>query len=518
MKAFTFPLTRPPFRLFFAAAVFFSASPALPAAPAYSQLWGEAGEKWSAAGRLPDFSRAGYHQGERPIPELPRATNVRDFGAVGDGTTDDTRAIQAALDATPAGAVYLPPGRYLVSDFIRITRSGVVLRGAGPEQSILWFPRGLDAIHPRARKTATGGPASGYSFDGAFVTLEGNTQSKKLAAVTALAQRGDCEIEVDRSAGLTVGQLVLLVVGETPDQSLKTYLYNGDPGDIAKGKQRGTQQLFRIIALAGNRVTVDRPLRFETRTEWRPELRAFNPTVTESGIEHLGFAFPGTKYRGHFKEDGHNAIELRSVFNCWVRDVAIHNGDLGVNVVASGNTLDGILLTADIARGTVDAGVPDCTGHHAIQLKNSEDNLVTNFDVRAPYVHDLSVERASGNVFAQGRGTDLNFDHHKDTPYENLFTDIDCGRGTRVWRNGGGPSLGRPSAGWSTFWNIRAAGFIAPPPQGWGPATMNFVAVRTKHPSKTDGTAPWWEAISPASLEPANLHAAQFARRLSPKK
>jgi hypothetical protein len=47
---------------------------------------------------------------------------------------------------------------------------------------------------------------------------------------------------------------------------------------------------------------------------------------------------------------------------------------------------------------------------------------------------------------------------------------------------------------------------------------MNFVAVRTKHPSKTDGTAPWWESISPASLEPANLHAAQFSRRLSEKK
>jgi hypothetical protein len=280
------PLTR-----IISSLIVFLTAPALPAAPAYSQLWGEAGEKWSAAGRLPDFSRAGYHQSERPIPELPRATNVRDFGAVGDGTTDDTRALQAALDATPAGAVYLPPGRYLVSDFIRITRSGVVLRGAGPEQSILWFPRGLEAIHPRARKTATGGPASGYSFDGAFVTLEGNTQSKKIAAVTAVAQRGDREIEVDRSAGLTVGQLILLVVGETPDQSLKTYLYNGDPGDIAKGKQRGTQQLLRITAITGLRVTVDRPLRFETRADWRPELRAFNPTVTESGIEHLGFVF-----------------------------------------------------------------------------------------------------------------------------------------------------------------------------------------------------------------------------------
>ena len=88
----------------------------LAAAPVFSELWGEAGEKWSATSRLPDFSYAGYHRGEKPIPELPRATNVHDFGARGDGVTDDTRALQAAIDATTAGAVYLPPGRYLVSD------------------------------------------------------------------------------------------------------------------------------------------------------------------------------------------------------------------------------------------------------------------------------------------------------------------------------------------------------------------------------------------------------------------
>jgi hypothetical protein len=497
------------------ATAFFLVLARLVAAPVFSELWGEAGEKWSATSRLPDFSYAGYHRGEQPIPELPRATNVHDFGASGDGVTDDTRALQAAIDATSAGAVYLPPGRYLVTDYLRLTRSGVVLRGAGREQSILWFPRGLDVVHPRKGKTSTGSPASGYSFDGAFVSIRGDYQAKSLAQITAVSRRGDHSVETDHVSGLSVGQLVLIVVRETPDQSLKSYLYNNDPGDIAKGKPLDTKMLVRITAITGARVTFDRPLRFETRAEWRPELRAFNPTVTEAGIEHLGFAFPGTKYRGHFKEDGHNAIELRNVFNCWVRDVAIHNGDLGVNVVACHNTLDGVLLTADTTRGTVEAGVPDCTGHHAIQVKNAEDNLITNFEVRAPYVHDLTVEHASGNVFAQGRGLDLDFDHHKDTPYENLFTDIDCGRGTRIWRCGGGASLGRQSAGWATFWNIRATRLIEPAPKTWGPGTMNFIGLRTKFPSKLDGSGPWFEAISPKELSPANLHAAQFARRLA---
>ena len=488
------------------------------AAPAVSALWGNQGEQWQLDGRLPDFSTAGYHRGEAPPPTLPVAANVKDFGAVGDGIADDTKALQAAIDATTSGAVLVPAGRYLISDYLRITKSGVVLRGAGPAKTVLWFPRGLDEIHPRKGSTSEGAPASGYSFDGAFVTIQGDYQAKLIANITATARRGAHTVQVDQTGSLSIGQPVLVVLHETKNQSLKTFLYGGDPGDIAHGKQLDTKMLVHVVALNGHEVTFDRPLRFDTRAEWQPELRSFRPTVTESGLEDLGFAFPPNKYRGHFKENGANAIELRGVFNCWVRHVAIHNGDLGINVVASGNTLDGIVITADPARGTKDAGVEACTGHHGIQCKNAEDNLVTNFEFLTSYVHDLSVEHASGNVWTHGRGVDLNFDHHKDTPYENLYTDIDCGRGTRVWRCGGGASLGRQSAGWETFWNIRAARPIAPPPKGWGPVSMNFVGLTTQNPSALDGKTAWVEAIPEGPLQPGNLHAAQLARRIAAKK
>lgn len=48
--------------------------------------------------------------------------NVKDFGAVGDGVTDDKTAIQAALDAVPAtgGKVYAPAGTYIVSEALWI--------------------------------------------------------------------------------------------------------------------------------------------------------------------------------------------------------------------------------------------------------------------------------------------------------------------------------------------------------------------------------------------------------------
>ena len=114
----------------------------------------------------------------------------------------------------------LPAGRYKITDYLRITKSGIVLRGAGPERTVLWFPRGLDQVHPRAGRTSTGSPASGYSFDGAFVTIEGDYQAQPLAKITATARRGDTAVEVDRTAGLVAGQLVLVTLRETPTHSL----------------------------------------------------------------------------------------------------------------------------------------------------------------------------------------------------------------------------------------------------------------------------------------------------------
>lgn len=55
--------------------------------------------------------------------------NVRDFGAKGDGITDDTAAIQAAFDGNKAGEVVFPPGTYEIRETIKI--NGGVIAGVG---------------------------------------------------------------------------------------------------------------------------------------------------------------------------------------------------------------------------------------------------------------------------------------------------------------------------------------------------------------------------------------------------
>jgi hypothetical protein len=62
----------------------------------------------------------------------PAALGVRNFGAAGDATTDDTGAFQRALDAAShagGGTVYAAPGRYLFRGAINVP-DGVTLRGS----------------------------------------------------------------------------------------------------------------------------------------------------------------------------------------------------------------------------------------------------------------------------------------------------------------------------------------------------------------------------------------------------
>ena len=89
-------------------------------------------------------SYIGYDQGgtgavARTIQsKLQEIVSVKDFGAVGDGVTDDTAAIQAAYNAlsTSLGTVYFPIGKYKVTSQINIP-SGINTTGEGYSSQIL---------------------------------------------------------------------------------------------------------------------------------------------------------------------------------------------------------------------------------------------------------------------------------------------------------------------------------------------------------------------------------------------
>jgi Pectate lyase superfamily protein len=69
------------------------------------------------------------------LPTDANVANVKDYGATGDGVTDDTAAIQQALDANRY--VYLPRGTYLVSNTLTTQPKRIILQGESQTDSII---------------------------------------------------------------------------------------------------------------------------------------------------------------------------------------------------------------------------------------------------------------------------------------------------------------------------------------------------------------------------------------------
>ncbi|MCW1383266.1 glycoside hydrolase family 55 protein [Novosphingobium sp. KCTC 2891] len=81
-----------------------------------------------ANGDLP-YARTGTYGGTTIGRKLQETVSVRDFGAKGDGITDDTAALQAAFSAAAAGTVghlFLPDGTYKITSAITLNQANII--------------------------------------------------------------------------------------------------------------------------------------------------------------------------------------------------------------------------------------------------------------------------------------------------------------------------------------------------------------------------------------------------------
>lgn len=88
--------------------------------------------------------------------------NVKDFGAQGNGQSDDTASLNSALSAACAAAedVYLPAGTYLVRPLAALNHCGIAVFGDGSSKTILK----LAAANSRSMWTFEGDPQKTLSL------------------------------------------------------------------------------------------------------------------------------------------------------------------------------------------------------------------------------------------------------------------------------------------------------------------------------------------------------------------
>lgn len=324
--------------------------PVLPAIPALllsgvvSVAWGQ--ERWTSelydAAWVPlpdrlfdseklvqDFSFAGYHRGERPIPSVtgPVFDVVDDFEADPTGTRDSTAQIQAAIDAASAaggGVVFLPAGTFLVAPpegetrALAVSSSNIVLRGAGSDLTFL-----LNTSYQMRGKTV--------------VEITGPTPFWFWNSGTSYAVTGDLlkpgvRIPVADTAPFRAGDWIVIRMDATDEWITE----HNEPLWLGYGSSLGgiaySRQVLEIDAEAGELV-IDAPTRYSLKTRDNTRVFIRNGANEESGLEdfaignvqHPGSAWGEGDYSDATKSayDAHASylIRVRNARNGWIRNV-----------------------------------------------------------------------------------------------------------------------------------------------------------------------------------------------------
>lgn len=227
----------------------------------------------------------------------------------------------------------------------------------------------------------------------------------------------------------------------------------------------------------------------------------------EVGIEDLTFSFPEMPYVGHFQERGANGVDFQQCENAWARRLSFINADSGIFVSDSRHvTVRRIEFSA--YPGRVTKGSQGMAGHHALDFRlGSSLCLADKIKFKVQFYHELGIEHgAHANVYSECVGPDVALDHHQTNVFGNLWTEINVGKGDRIWQNNShGSTMDE------VYWNIRAAKPVRYPEA----KLKNIVVGVSGTEAEVHNTnAPWVEVIRPEDITPANIFKAQLEKRI----
>lgn len=301
--------------------------------------------------------------------------NVKDYGAKGDGDTDDTAAINAAL-ATSANVTF-PAGTYRVAESMpgafALLNGGKrrQLTGAGAGATIIKLDAGGEGL----LLDGTGATISGFTFDGGFnpaaatanlgSCVQGNTGTT-VRDCHVLNARGSCLVGVGSSIVFTNNRLE-----KFGDHAVYV------AGDLAKASPFAVISETSSVVIAGNVITDDpsyhNGMGGATRGAVKLRNNVKDVTVSDNvitgdmcvlidGDTRAAAAVPrGIVVKGNILTASYSGVQINTAIEATAGDTGIRVRDVvvsgnvinaplspgvGVNLSRSRATISGNLITA----------------------------------------------------------------------------------------------------------------------------------------------------------------------------
>lgn len=454
----------------------------------------------SQGNTIPDFSWVGYRNGEIDIPTVPVVKTISPVPG------DNLKNIQDAVDAVSAmplvngfrGAILLKPGTYNISEPIKISSSGVVIRGSGT---------GSDGTLVIA--TAPSQKIAVFNFaGGGDIQITGTTANlRRKTVLDSYLPFGSRVLTVDSNHAFKVGDRVIV-----------KHTHNNAWINLINMAQYGwTQDIYvfnykrNILSISGNKITIDAPLVEPIDKKYGDaELIAYSwpSRIENTGIENirLDSVYSSATDENHTM----NGVYFAYTENAWVRNVDVyHTIYSAVNVAQSSSNIS-------VLNSKMIDPISQITGERRYSFNISgQRSLVRGCYARNGRHDYVTGARTAGpNVFTENQAVNQYSDigpHHRWAT-GTLFDSITADGSINV-QNRTSSGSGHGWAGAETMlWNCTAQKIVIQSP----PNFINW-AIGSKATVTYTGTwvtAPGYKELTGQTAWPQSLYEQQMCDRL----
>ncbi|MFC1670147.1 glycosyl hydrolase family 28-related protein [Spirochaetota bacterium] len=248
-----------------------------------------------------------------------------DYGAQGDGSTDDGPSINAAIQACPENqVVYIPAGTYRITSPIIITKS-IVLRGDGNETRLEFD---FDTVATYGISIGDGDfmfseyidVESGYKKGSDTITLK-DASSIEIGDYLVIDQENDSSLVTSKGAQ---GDCTWCGLGRctSNNNSFCNAWDHGrscDTGGTCEGGKRTLGHMVKVIGKNNNTLTLEIPLLWNFKGSLDPQVIERTGMIENVGIEDLYITQTGSRIR--------NLINIYDCSNCWIKNIEAELGD-----------------------------------------------------------------------------------------------------------------------------------------------------------------------------------------------
>lgn len=269
-----------------------------------------------------DYSTCGYHASETGIPD------VKNVIYVGNTSGDCTARIQKAIDYVASlktdkngcrGAILLGEGTFYIDRPLRISKSGIVIRGQNRDKTVI-IKRGVER--------------------GAMIYVEGKNDLIKgdTVRISRHTKAGSTELMLDGSIGSTNGRI--MIVRPCTKEWVESLGMQDFGGGLSYTGWKATDMditwVREIKSANGNSITIDAPITSTLDPKYGGGfvVTGYNKgEIAECGIENVTLMSEHNSWNTKDEDHCWDGVWMDNVRDCWVRRVNFrHFAGSAVNI------------------------------------------------------------------------------------------------------------------------------------------------------------------------------------------